>query len=147
MNYYPSRPIQILLVEDSLSDIKLISKALKEVSCHHSLKVVSDGVSAISFLFKKGEYRNCFRPDIILLDLHLPKKSGLSVLQEIKSNPSLADIPVIMLTASDKPESITQCYQQEANCYLIKPNNIQEFRQTIQALQAFWLQMVKLPIA
>ena len=132
MTNYPSRPIQILLVEDSLSDIKLISKALNEVSNNYSLEVVSDGVSAIAFLLREGEYRNCFRPDIVLLDLHLPKKDGLSVLQEIKSDISLSDIPVIMLTASNEPKDITECYQKEANCYLTKPSNIQEFKQIIK---------------
>lgn len=145
MNNLLLKPIKILLVEDSVSDIKLISKALEEVSTHHHLEVVSDGLSAIAFLLKKGKYRHCFRPDIILLDLHLPQKDGLTVLREIKSNLKLSDIPVIMLSGSKNDYDITECYKEEANCYLVKPNNIKEFKQIIKSLTDFWLQMVKLP--
>ena len=147
MNNLSSRPIKILLVEDSFSDIKLISKALEEVSVHHCLEVVSSGTAAIAFLLKQGKYCNCFRPDIILLDMHLPEKNGIAVLREIKSNPQISNIPVIMLTASTNNRDIAECYQQEANCYLVKPNNLQEFKETIKSLTDFWLQIVKLPVA
>lgn len=137
--------MEILLVEDSSSDVKVISKVFEETPIPHHLRVVSDGVAAIAVLLKQGEYHNYPRPDLILLDLHLPKKDGLAVLQEIKSDRRFSDIPVVMLTASDNQQDIIQCYQQEANCYLTKPSNLRELEQMVQLLQGFWLQTAQLP--
>ena len=146
MNNCQSRPIEILLVEDSRSDAQVIAKVFQQVPTANCLRIVSDGVAAIAYLLRQGQYHSYPRPDIILLDLHLPKKDGLTVLQEIKSDARFSAIPVIMLTASEEQKYIVECYQKEANCYLIKPRNLQEFEQTIQNFQAFWLQMVKLPM-
>ena len=144
-NFLP-RPVEILLVEDSLIDIKLIAKIFERIATPHHLKVVRDGASALACLFKQGQYHSYPRPDLILLDLHLPKKDGLEVLQEIKSDERFASIPVIMLTASNSDRDITQCYRKDANCYLIKPSNLKEFEQTVRVIRDFWLQMVQLPM-
>lgn len=146
MNNYQSRPIEILLVEDSLSDAKAISKVFDRVTTSHCLRIVSDGVAAMEFLLKQGKYRTYPRPDLILLDLHLPRKDGITVLQEIKCDRRFLDIPVVVLTASDSQRDITKCYQHEANCYLTKPSTRQELEQTVQSLSTFWLQMVELPM-
>ena len=146
MNNCQSKPIEVLLVEDSRSDAKLIAKVFQQIPTANCLRIVSDGVAAIAYLLKQGQYRSYPRPNIILLDLHLPRKDGLTVLQEIKSDTRFSDIPVIMLTASDNQEDIIKCYQNEANSYLIKPRNLQEFEQTIRHFQDFWLQMVRLPM-
>lgn len=146
MNHCLSKPIEILLVEDSSSDAKVIAKAFEQVPTPHHLSVVSDGVSAIAFLLNQGQYHADSRPDLILLDLHLPKKDGLAVLEEIKSDRRFADIPVIMLTASSDRKDIARCYQKEANCYLTKPNNLEELEQMVKMLQNFWLQTVRLPL-
>jgi two-component system, chemotaxis family, response regulator Rcp1 len=145
VNKYLSRPIEILLVEDSTSDAQVIAKVFEQVPIPCHLKVVSDGLSAIALLSQQGKYRDYPRPNLILLDLHLPKKSGLNVLQEIKSDCRFSDIPVIMLTASSDRQDIAQCYQREANCYLTKPSNLDELEQMIQMLQNFWLQTACLP--
>ncbi|WP_144868313.1 response regulator [Hyella patelloides] len=141
-----SRPIEILLVEDSLIDIKVIAKVFEQVATPHSLKVVRDGVAAIAYLCQQGEYLSYPKPDLILLDLHLPRKNGLAVLEAIKSDERFADIPVIMLTVSGDQQDIAECYQRDANCYLTKPSNLQEFEQLVQIIQDFWLQMVQLPM-
>jgi two-component system, chemotaxis family, response regulator Rcp1 len=145
VNKYLSRPIEILLVEDSTSDAKVIAKVFEQVPIPCHLRVVSDGLSAIALLLQQGKYYGYPRPNLILLDLHLPKKSGLNVLQEIKSDCRFSDIPVIMLTASSDQQDIAQCYQKEANCYLTKPSNLDELEQMIQMLQNFWLQTACLP--
>lgn len=147
MNNCLSRPIEIFLVEDSPTDVKLISKLFEQVATPHCLRVLPDGVAAIACLLKQGQYRTYPRPDLILLDLHLPKKNGLAVLQEIKSDARFSNIPVIMLTASNNRQDIKKCYQMEANCYLTKPSDVREFEQIIQTLQDFWLEMVKLPMS
>lgn len=141
-----SRPLEILLVEDNPSDARLIAKAFEGVSQPCNIRIISDGELAIAFLYQIGSVESFLPPDLILLDLHLPKKGGIEVLQEIKSSPQLAAIPVIMLTASSSQHDIDKCYQQEANCYLLKPHNLQELNRTMQILQDFWLKMVKLPL-
>ena len=146
MSNFLSRPIEILLVEDSLIDIKLITKVFERITTPHNLKVIRDGGSALACLFNQGQYCSYPRPDLILLDLHLPKKDGLEVLQEIKSDERFASIPVIMLTASNSDRDIARCYRKDANCYLIKPSNLQEFEQTVKVIRDFWLQMVQLPM-
>ena len=146
MNDVILRPVEILLVEDSPSDAKLISKVFSRATIPHHLELVEDGIEAIAFLYQQGEYRSAPRPDLILLDLHLPKKDGLGVLAEIKSDSQLSKIPVIILTTSDCQEDVVSCYQMEANCYLTKPNNLQEFKETVTIIEDFWLRFVKLPL-
>ena len=146
MNSVILRPIEILLVEDSPSDAKLISKVFTRATIPCHLKLVEDGIEAIDFLYQQGEYNSAPRPDLILLDLHLPKKDGLGVLAEIKADSQLSKIPVIVLTTSDCQEDVLTCYQMDVNCYLTKPNNLQEFKETVTIIEDFWLSFVKLPL-
>lgn len=140
------RPPEILLVEDSITDATLIAKILAKAGISHNLRIVEDGVEAVSFLYREGRYDKMPRPDIIFLDLHLPKKDGLGVLAEIKSEPSLRNIPVIILTSSASQEDITKCYQMNANCYLTKPSTSEDFCRTVEVLEDFWLNIVQLPL-
>ncbi|MDJ0635123.1 MAG: response regulator [Xenococcaceae cyanobacterium MO_188.B29] len=146
MNSVTLRPIEILLVEDSPSDAKLIKKVFDRATIPHHLEQVEDGIEALDFLYQQGEYGSAPRPDMILLDLHLPKKDGLCVLAEIKADSQLSKIPVIVLTTSHSPKDVINCYQMDANCYLTKPNNLQEFKQTVSIIEDFWLGFVKLPL-
>ena len=146
MNSVTLRPIEILLVEDSPSDAKLIKKVFDRATIPHHLEQVEDGIEALDFLYQQGEYRSAPRPDMILLDLHLPKKDGLCVLAEIKADSQLSKIPVIVLTTPHSPKDVINCYQMDANCYLTKPNNLQEFKQTVSIIEDFWLGFVKLPL-
>ncbi len=140
------RPPEILLVEDSITDATLIAKILAKAGISHNLRIVEDGVEAVSFLYREGRYDKMPRPDIIFLDLHLPKKDGLGVLAEIKSEPRLRNIPVIILTSSASQEDITKCYQMNANCYLTKPSTSEDFCRTVEVLEDFWLNIVQLPL-
>ncbi len=140
------RPLEILLVEDSIADATLIAKILAQAKISHNLRIVEDGVEAISFLHREGRYDKMPRPDIIFLDLHLPKKDGLGVLAEIKSEPSLRNIPVIILTASASQEDITKCYQMNANCYLTKPSTSEDFCRTVKVIEDFWLNIAQIPL-
>lgn len=146
MNSVTLRPIEILLVEDSPSDAKLICKFFGRASIPHNLERVEDGIEALDFLYQQGEYGSAVRPDLILLDLNLPRKDGLGVLAEIKANPQLSKIPVIILSNSDSQKDVLSCYQMDANCYLTKPSNLQEFKETINIIEDFWLSFVKLPL-
>lgn len=146
MNSVILRPIEILLIEDSPSDAKLISKVFGKATIPHNLERVEDGIEALDFLHKQGEYRSAPRPDLILLDLHLPKKDGLGVLAEIKADSHLNKIPIIVLTTSDCQEDVVSCYQMDVNCYLTKPSNLQEFKETVTIIEDFWLSFVKLPL-
>ena len=146
MNSVILRPIEILLVEDSPSDAKLISKVFTRATIPCHLELVEDGIEALDFLYQQGEYKSAPRPDLILLDLHLPRKDGLGVLAEIKADSQLSKIPVIVLTTSHCPQDVINCYQMDANCYLTKPNNLQEFKQTVSMIEDFWLGFVKFPL-
>ena len=146
MNSVTLRPIEILLVEDSPSDAKLIKKVFARATIPHHLEQVEDGIEALDFLYQQGDYKSAPRPDMILLDLHLPKKDGLCVLAEIKADSQLSKIPVIVLTTSHCQEDVINCYQMDANCYLTKPNNLQEFKQTVSMIEDFWLGFVQLPL-
>jgi CheY-like chemotaxis protein len=140
------RPVEILLVEDSSSDAKLIAKMFARAEIYHNLSIVEDGMEAIAYLSKKGKYERMPRPDIIFLDLHLPKKDGLGVLAQIQSEPHLRNIPVIILTASASQEDIKKCYQMNANCYLTKPSTLEDFRRTVQIIENFWFNLAKIPL-
>lgn len=140
-----NRKNRILLVEDNPADIRLTKEALKESNSEIVLDVVTDGEEALDFLFKRNAYTEASRPDVILLDLNLPKRTGLEVLNEIKAQEVLKRIPVIVLTTSDAQHDITRAYSAHANCYILKPVDFDEFAQVIQLIETFWLRAVKLP--
>ena len=146
MNSVTLRPVEILLVEDCLSDAKLIGKVFSHATIPHNLQLVEDGIEALDFLYQRGKYYSAIRPDLILLDLNLPKKDGLEVLAKIKADHQLSKIPVIILSNSDCPQDILSCYQMDANCYLTKPSNLPEFKETINMIENFWLSFVRLPL-
>jgi len=136
----------ILLVEDNPGDIRLTREAFRESQIANELHVVTDGVEALDFLHKDGEYTDAPRPDIILLDLNLPRKNGNEFLKELhEDSPDLAWIPVIILTSSKTAEDIVQSYELQANAYMTKPVDPMEFIQTIQSFKSFWLEVVRLP--
>ncbi|TLD40230.1 MAG: Two-component system response regulator [Candidatus Jettenia ecosi] len=137
--------IEILLVEDSPGDVRLTQEALKESKLKNNLHVVGDGAEAMAFLRKKGKYAAVPRPDLILLDLNLPKKDGREVLTEIKSDNDLVLIPVVILTVSRSEEDILRAYGLHANCYISKPIDFNQFISVVKAIENFWFTIVKLP--
>lgn len=137
--------MQILLVEDNPGDIRLTQEALKESTVGNTLHVVKDGVEAIDFLRKKGRYSASPNPDIILLDLNLPRKDGREVLAEIKADDRLKLIPVIILTTSDAEQDILKSYTLHANCFITKPVDLDQFIFIIRQIETFWFNVVKLP--
>jgi two-component system, chemotaxis family, response regulator Rcp1 len=139
------QPIEILLVEDNPADVRLTTEALKEEKIYNNLHVVIDGVEALSFLRREGKYAKAVRPDLILLDLNLPKKDGREVLKEIKTDDNLKAIPVVVLTVSKSEEDILKTYDLHANCYITKPVDLDQFMKVIRSIQEFWLTIVKLP--
>ncbi|MEW6305104.1 MAG: response regulator [Verrucomicrobiota bacterium] len=139
------RPIEILLVEDNPGDVRLTIESLKESKVRNNLNVVPDGVEALAFLRGQGAHKDAPRPDIILLDLNLPKKDGREVLGEIKRDPDLKRIPVVIITTSKAEEDILRTYDLHANCYITKPVNLDQFMQVVKAIEDFWLMIVKLP--
>jgi two-component system response regulator len=139
------QPIEILLVEDNPGDVELTKEALEGAKVCNRLHVVDDGAKALDFLVKKGEYADVPRPDLILLDLNLPKKDGREVLTQIKADPLLADIPVVVLTTSQAEEDILRAYKLHANCYITKPVDFKQFLVVVKAIEDFWLTVVKLP--
>jgi CheY-like chemotaxis protein len=138
-------PIDILLVEDSAGDIRLTVEALKEGKILNTLSVARDGVEAMAFLRQEGKYANSPRPDLILLDLNLPRKDGRQVLTEIKEDDSLRRIPVVVLTTSQAEQDILKSYDLHANCYVVKPVELEQFMTVVQSIESFWLRIVKLP--
>ncbi|MDD5676136.1 MAG: response regulator [Chitinivibrionales bacterium] len=145
MNDFHVRPIQILLVEDSPSDAKLTLKALTLAKVSNNVSHVEDGVEAIQFLKHEGAFSQAPRPDLVLLDLNLPRKDGREVLKELKSDPALKTIPVVVLTTSKAEEDILRSYELHANCYITKPVNFERFLQVVQSIEDFWLSVVVLP--
>jgi two-component system, chemotaxis family, response regulator Rcp1 len=139
------RPIEILLVEDNPGDQRLTKEALREGKIRNNLRIVEDGEAAIAFLNAEGRYSGLPQPDLILLDLNLPRKDGREVLREIKSSETLKKIPVIVLTTSQAEEDILKAYNLNANCYITKPVDYDQFIRTIRAIEDFWLTIVKLP--
>lgn len=136
---------EILLVEDNPADVKLTEEALRDLNVNKKLHVTEDGVEALSFLHRDGKYANHSRPDIILLDLNLPKKDGREVLKGIKSDQNLKNIPVIVLTTSQSEYDIAQAYNLHANCYITKPVQFDDFFQIVKSIENFWFKTVKLP--
>lgn len=139
------RPIEILLVEDNPGDVRLTIEALKEVKVRHRLSVAHDGVEALRFLRREGPYSTSPKPDVILLDLNLPKKGGREVLAEIKAEEALRRIPVIVLTTSNADEDILRSYDLHANCYVTKPVDMDQFITVMKAIDAFWFNVVTIP--
>ena len=140
-----AEPVEILLVEDNVGDVRLTIEALKDAKLANRLHVTEDGVKAVEFLQKKGVYANAPTPDLILLDLNLPRKDGREVLADIKSDPELQRIPVVVLTTSAVDEDIIRAYELHANCYVTKPVDLNQFMRIVRALDNFWLTVVKLP--
>ncbi|HEY9641786.1 MAG TPA: response regulator [Coleofasciculaceae cyanobacterium] len=138
-------PVEILLVEDSPGDVRLTQEVLKDDKFHNRLHVVEDGVQAIAFLHHQEPYVDAPQPDLILLDLNLPKKDGREVLEIIKAHKQLKRIPVIILTTSRSEEDIIKAYDLHANCYITKPMDLDQFIKVIQLIEEFWLNTVKLP--
>ena len=138
-------PVEILLVEDNPGDERLTREALKEGKVYSNLHWVKDGVEALEFLRRQGKYGAAPRPDIILLDLNLPKKDGREVLQEIKSDDHLKRIPVVVLTTSKAEEDVLRTYNLHANCYVTKPVDLEKFIVVVKSIDAFWLTVVTLP--
>jgi CheY-like chemotaxis protein len=139
------KPIEILLVEDSPGDVRLTIEALKKAKITNRLSVVADGVEAMAYLRKQGRYAGEPRPDVILLDLNLPKKDGREVLAEVKADAELKRIPVVILTTSGAEEDILRSYDLHANCYITKPVDFQQFMSVVKSIEDFWLAVVKLP--
>ena len=139
--------IEVLLVEDNPGDVRLSKEALKEAKVRNNLHVVEDGVAALHFLRREGEFSGVPRPDLILLDLNLPKKDGREVLEEIKADSALKTIPVVVLTTSHAEEDIVRSYNLHANCYVTKPVDLDQFIRIVKSIEDFWLTIVRLPPA
>ncbi len=140
------RPIEVLLVEDNPADVRLTEEAFKEGRVVNHLSVVSDGVEATEFLHRTGKYTAAPRPDLILLDLNLPRKSGREVLQEVKADPLLRRIPVMILTTSNAAQDLHRAYNLHANCYIAKPVDFDQFLSVVRAIEHFWFNIVTLPV-
>lgn len=139
------KPIEILLVEDNPGDVRLTQEAFRDSKIRNKLHVVWDGVEAMTFLRREGKYADAPRPDLILLDLNMPKKDGREVLAEIKTEEDLRRIPVVILTISKAEEDILKSYDLHANCYITKPVDLEQFIKVVKAIEDFWLTIVKLP--
>jgi chemotaxis family two-component system response regulator Rcp1 len=139
------KPIDILLIEDNPADVRLTVEAFKEGKVNNALHVVQNGEDAMAFLKQEEKYQDVPRPDLILLDLNLPKKDGREVLEEIKSEPDLKRIPVVILTTSKAEEDILRTYNLHANCYINKPVDLDEFIRIAKSIENYWLTIVKLP--
>jgi two-component system, chemotaxis family, response regulator Rcp1 len=145
MNGTRGRAIEILLVEDNPGDVRLIQEALRDGKVWNNPHVVTDGEAALDFLYRRGPFTDAPRPDMVLLDLNLPKKDGREVLAVIKSDSDLKRIPVVVLTTSKEEEDVHRAYNLAANCYVTKPVEFEEFMKVIRAIEDFWLTIVALP--
>jgi two-component system, chemotaxis family, response regulator Rcp1 len=142
---FGGRPVEILLVEDNAGDVRLAREGLRECKLLNNLHVADDGVKALAFLRRQGEHAKAPRPDLIMLDLNLPRKDGREVLKEIKEDDDLKRIPVVILTTSKAEEDIVKSYSLHANCYVTKPLAIEQFITVVKAIESFWFMIVKLP--
>lgn len=139
------RPVEVLLVEDNVGDVRLTQEALREAKVHNNLSVVNDGVEAMAFLRREGKYAQAPRPDLVLLDLNMPRKDGRAVLAEVKADPDLRRIPVVVLTTSKAEEDIVRSYELHANSYVTKPVDFEQFMKVVRSIEDFWLTVVKYP--
>ena len=146
-DFAAGRPIEILLVEDNPGDIRLTKEALRTARTPNHLHIAEDGVEAMARLFRRGKYVNSPPPDLILLDLNLPRKDGREVLAEIKADPAFKRTPVIIMTTSQAEPDIIRAYDLQANCYIIKPMDYERFQAIIRAIESFWLTVARLPLA
>lgn len=145
MSTSSGRAIEILLVEDNPGDVRLTIEGLNEGKVRNNLHVARDGVEALEFLRRQGPFTDAVRPDLILLDLNLPRMDGREVLAEVKSDPDLKTIPVVVLTTSSAEQDILHSYQLQANCYITKPVDLEQFIKVVRSIEDFWLTIVKLP--
>ncbi len=139
------KPIEIMLVEDNPGDVRLTMELLRESKIHNRISVVNDGIEAMAFLRKEAEFRGAPRPDLILLDLNMPRKDGREVLAEIKQDPDLKRIPVVVLTTSSAEQDIVRSYNHHANAYITKPVDLDQFAKVVRSIEEFWFTIVKLP--
>ncbi len=139
------KTVEILLVEDNLGDIRLTQEALRDSQLHNHLHIARDGLEAMMFLRREGQYDTAPHPDLILLDLNLPRKDGREVLQDIKADEYLRRIPVVVLTTSEADEDVLKSYELHANCYITKPVDLHRFITIVKSIEHFWFQIVKLP--
>lgn len=144
MDYIP-KTLQVLLVEDNEGDVRLIKEAFSESKIDKHFSVAKDGEDALNYLYARGKYTERIKPDIILLDINLPKKNGFEVLENIKNDPELKKIPVIMLSSSSSEDHILKSYDLNANCYVTKPVDFDEYTLAVKTIEDFWFQMAKLP--
>ncbi|KXK53269.1 MAG: response regulator receiver protein [Chlorobi bacterium OLB5] len=144
MDYIP-KSLQVLLVEDNEGDVRLIKEAFSESKIDKTFNVARDGEDALNFLYGRGKYTERIKPDIVLLDINLPKKNGFEVLESIKNDPELKKIPVIMLSSSSSEEHVIKSYDLNANCYVTKPVDFDEYIRAVKIIEDFWFQMAKLP--
>lgn len=140
-----TQPIEILLVEDNPGDVRLTQEAMRDAKVRNRMETVPDGMEAMAFLRQEGRYANSPRPDMILLDLNLPRKSGLEVLQEVKADEDLRRIPIVVLTTSQAERDIVKSYDLHANAYIAKPVELDQFLSVVKAIEGFWLEIVRLP--
>ena len=140
-----SRPVEILLVEDNPGDVRLTIEGLKEGKVHNNLHVARDGAEAMAFLRREGQHAGAVRPDLILLDLNLPRMDGQEVLAEIKSDAKLKTIPVVVLTTSRAEQDVLRSYELQANCYITKPVDLEQFIAVVKSIEDFWFTIVTLP--
>jgi CheY-like chemotaxis protein len=140
-----NRPIEILLVEDNPGDARLTEEALKEGKVRNNLHMARDGVEAMAFLRREGTYKDAPRPDLVLLDLNLPRKDGREVLAEMKEHSDLRLIPVVVLTTSEAEQDVLRTYELRANCYITKPVDLEKFITIVRSIEDFWLTIVRLP--
>lgn len=141
------QPIEILLVEDNPADVRLTTEALRDGKVQNNLHVVGDGVEAMAFLRRAGAYADAPHPDLVLLDLNLPRKDGREVLAEIRADAKLRRVPVVVLTTSEAEEDVLRAYDLNANCYITKPVDLDQFIRVVKSIEDFWLSIVKLPEA
>ena len=141
----PSKPVEILLIEDNPGDARLAREALRDAKVRNNLSWVTDGVEGLAYLRQEGKYSQSVRPDLILLDLNLPRKDGREVLSEIKVDEKLRRIPVVILTTSQAEEDVLRAYHLNANCYITKPVDLEQFMKVVKTIEEFWLTIVKLP--
>ena len=145
MNRGDSSSIEVLLVEDNPGDVRLTREALRDGKVFNNLSVAKDGEEALAFLRREGEFAEAPRPDVILLDLNLPRKDGREVLEAIKADPALRTIPVVILTSSEAERDIARAYELNANCYITKPVDLDQFITVVKSIEDFWFAIVKLP--
>jgi len=145
MTAAPAVPIEILLVEDNPGDVRLTKEALRDAKVRNNLNVAMDGVEALAFLRKQGKFAAAARPDLILLDLNLPRKNGREVLEEIKTDPAFQHIPVVILTTSRAEQDVLESYRLRANAFVTKPVDLDQFLKVVSSIEQFWLEIVKLP--